>query len=71
MITDEQLGRLRTLARLYIEELPDGQALNSLILIFDICEILTLTADQLALVFGDETLRWVTGLVYGESGAAT
>lgn len=66
MLTDEQLRRLRTLAHLYVEELPDARALNNLILIFDICEILTLTADQLETVFGAAALQWVTGLVYGE-----
>lgn len=66
MLGDEQLGRLRNLAQLFVEELPDVRSVNALILVFDICEILALTADQLETVFGAETLRWVTGLVYGE-----
>jgi len=37
---------------------------SSLILIFDVCEILELTADQIETVFGGEMLRWMTGLVY-------
>jgi hypothetical protein len=37
--------------------LPDGQAVSSLILIVDICEILVLTVDQFETVFGGEMLR--------------
>ena len=65
MLGDEQLGRLRILAHLYVEELPDARSVDALILLFDICEILMLIGDQLETVFGAETLRWVTGLVYG------
>jgi hypothetical protein len=70
MITDEQLGRIRNLAQLYVEELPDDQALDALVLIYDLCEILELPAQRLAQVFGAEVLLWVTGLVYGEGRVA-
>lgn len=66
MITIEQLERLRDLTQPHVDRLPDSCAVNNLILLFDICEILMLSADQLAVIFGAETLRWVTGLVYGE-----
>lgn len=70
MITDEQLGRIRNLAQLYVERLPDDQALDALVLICDLCEILELPVERLALVFGAEVLTWVTGLVYGEGRVA-
>lgn len=68
MVTSEQVERIRNLAQLYVEELPDDQALDALVLIYDVCEILTFTADQLAVVFGANALRWVTALVYGAAG---
>lgn len=68
MVTNEQLGRIRNLVQLYVEELPDERALDNLILLFDVCEILELPTERLEAIFGAEALRWVTGLVYGERG---
>ena len=70
MISDEQLGRIRNLVQLYVEELPDNNALDALILLYDVCEILALPAERLATIFGAEVLTWVTGLVYGEPATA-
>lgn len=69
MISDEQLERLRNLARLYSEELPDDGTIDALVLLYDVCEILDLSAEKLAYVFGPAVLTWVTGLVYGEEVA--
>jgi hypothetical protein len=70
MVTNEQLERIRNLAQLYVERLPDDEALGALMLIYDLCEILALPAERLAKVFGAEVLTWVTGLVYGEPATA-
>ena len=69
MISDEQLERLRNLVQLFAEELPDGDAQDALVLLYDVCEILGLSAEKLNRVFGPAVLTWVTGLVYGEGEA--
>ena len=69
MISDEQLERLHCLAQLFAEELPDGGAIDALVLLFDVCEILGLSAEKLERVFGPAVLTWVTGVVYGEGEA--
>ena len=69
MVSDKQLARLRNLAQLYSEELPDGRALDALVLLFDVCEILGIAPEKLDRVFGQAVLTWVTGLVYGEGTA--
>ncbi|MFZ1771798.1 MAG: hypothetical protein WAU00_21485 [Caldilinea sp.] len=69
MVSDKQLARLRNLAQLYSEELPDGRALDALVLLFDVCEILGIAPEKLERVFGPAVLTWVTGLVYGEGTA--
>ena len=67
MISDEQLARLRNLAQLFAEELPDGDAQDALVLLYDVCEILGLAPERLERVFGPAVLTWVTGVVYGEA----
>jgi hypothetical protein len=71
MVTNEQLKRIRDLAQLNVEKMPDAQALDALVLLYDMCEILELPAERLAQVFGAEALTLVTGLVYGEGRVAT
>ncbi len=66
MISDEQVTRLRNLAQLYAGQLPDDDAQNALVLLYDVCEILGLAADSLNRIFEPAVLTWVTGLVYGE-----
>ena len=57
MLTQEQRNRLHTLVQLYVEELPLQAAVDALLLIYDVCEILDLTADQLETIFGSAPLR--------------
>ena len=66
MISDEQLERLRNLAQLYAQQLPDGDAQNAVVLLYDVCEILALAPERLERVFGPAVLTWVTGVMYGE-----
>ena len=70
MISDEQLERLRNLAQLFAQQLPDGDAQNAVVLLYDVCEILALAPERLECVFGPAVLTWVTGLVYGEGEEA-
>lgn len=48
MISDEQLERLRALAQLFAQQLPDDDAQNAVVLLFDVCEILALAPERLA-----------------------
>lgn len=64
------MTRLRNLAQLYAGQLPDGDAQDALVLLFDVCEILGLAPERLERVFGPAVLTWVTGVVYGEGEAA-
>ena len=70
MLDNEQLERLHTLTQFYIEELPDPDAQDVLVLLLDVCEILELAPEAMAAVFGPATLTWVTGLAYGERASA-
>ena len=66
MLTQEQLERLRTLVQLYVEELPLPAAVDALLLLYDVCELLELSGDHLERIFGSAPLRLVTGYAYGE-----
>jgi hypothetical protein len=71
MLTQDQRRRLHTLVQLYVEELPLQAAVDALLLIYDVCEILDLTADQLETIFGSAPLRLVTGFAYGAAPRPT
>lgn len=65
MLTQDQRNRLHILVQLYVEELPLQAAVDALLLIYDMCEILELATDQLEAILGSAPLRLVTGFAYG------
>jgi hypothetical protein len=65
MVTDEQMERMRNMALYYADELPDIHALNGLLLIYDVCEILNLSPAKLETIFGTQILHLVTATIYG------
>lgn len=65
-LTPYQLARLRDIAGEYVGALPDGRALEALLLIYDLLEIFALSPGQCETVFGTEALRGLTELVYGD-----
>jgi hypothetical protein len=67
-LTPYQLARLRDLAGEYVGALPDGRALEALLLLYDVLEVFELSPGSLETVFGAGALRAITGLVYGELG---
>lgn len=65
-LTPYQLTRLRDIAGDYAAALPDSRALDALLLIYDLLEVFELSSGQCETVFGGETLRYLTGITYGE-----
>ena len=61
-----QLTRLRDIAGDYAAALPDSRALDALLLIYDLLEVFELSSGQRETVFGVETMRYLTGITYGE-----
>ena len=61
-----QLTRLRDIAGDYTAALPDSRALDALLLIYDLLEVFELSPGQCDTVFGVETMRYLTGITYGE-----
>lgn len=67
-LTPYQLTRLRDIAGDYAAALPDSRALDALLLVYDLLEVFELSSGQCETVFGVETLRYLTGITYGERG---
>ena len=65
MITSDQFNRLRRLVQILSRALPEPRALDALVLLFDVLEILELSQEQMQALFGPAALRYITELVYG------